>query len=119
MQLAPSHPLGTDAPIRTYERVFRSERELSVAHTLRDYRALFDVGDFVRQQSLGLFEARGRKSLPHRGLSGSADARRFQGRGPPQQVIDHRAGGCFELGQSGVDVATGVVSPQSGDGDQN
>src|SRR2546425_6030452 len=38
-------------------------------------------------------------------------ARRLQGRGPPQQIIDQRPGRCLQLGQSSVDIAALVVSP--------
>src|SRR5882672_7823465 len=37
--------------------------------------------------------------------SGRTGARRVQGGGPPQQIIDHPTGGRVQLGQSGVDVA--------------
>src|SRR5882724_66818 len=49
--------------------------------------------------------------------SGPAFARRRQGRGPPQQIVDHRPGGRIGLGQSSVDIAAFIVSPQGGDRD--
>ncbi len=50
-------------------------------------------------------------------LSGHAGARRLQGCGPPQEIVDHRRGGRLELRQSSVDIAALVVSPQGGDRD--
>src|SRR2546430_15754576 len=49
--------------------------------------------------------------------SGRAGARRLQGCGPPQQVIEQRPGGRIELGQSSVDITALEVSPKGGDGD--
>src|SRR5712675_3783048 len=49
--------------------------------------------------------------------SGRAAARRLQGCGPPQQIVDHRLGRRRQLGQAGVDVAALEVSPQGGDRD--
>src|SRR6266850_2254993 len=49
--------------------------------------------------------------------SGHLGARRLQGCGPPQQIVDQRPGGPLQLSQSGLDLAALVVSPQGGDGD--
>ena len=45
------------------------------------------------------------------GRSGRAGARRLQGCGPPQQIVDQRPGRRLQLGQSSVDIAALVVSP--------
>src|SRR5882724_3167249 len=49
--------------------------------------------------------------------SGRISTRRLQGCGPPQQIVDHRPGRCPQLGQSSLDIAALVVSPQGGDRD--
>src|SRR5258708_28758684 len=51
------------------------------------------------------------------GWSGRAGARRLQGCGPPQQIVDQRPGRRLQLGQPGVDIAALIVSPQGGDRD--
>jgi hypothetical protein len=49
--------------------------------------------------------------------SPASRARRLQGFGPPQQIVDHRRGRRPQLGQSSLDIAALVVSPQGGDRD--
>src|SRR6266478_1769022 len=44
-------------------------------------------------------------------------ARRLQGCGPPQQIVDHHPGRLPQLRQSGINVAALVVSPQGCDRD--
>src|ERR1700730_7324101 len=50
--------------------------------------------------------------MPSDSWSGRAGACRLQGCGPPQQIVDHRAGRLPQLRQPGIDIAALVVSPQ-------
>jgi hypothetical protein len=54
---------------------------------------------------------------PPRSCDQDARARRLQGCGPPQQIVDQRPGGRLQLGQSRVDIAALVVRPQGRDRD--
>src|SRR2546427_12794967 len=82
-------------------------------------RAKRGGGDSTRSRVIDVpfANSAGAGTSPRSGKSGRAGARRLQGRGPPQQIVDHRPGGGPKLGQSSVDITALVVSPQSGDRD--
>jgi hypothetical protein len=68
--------------------------------------------------SLSVFEHEfGTWTITPHVLSGRVGPRRLQGRGPPEQIVDHRSGRGRELGQPGIDIGALVVSPQGGDRD--
>src|SRR2546428_706542 len=80
-------------------------------------RAKRGGGDSARSRVIDVpfANSAGAGTSPRSGKPGRADTRRLQGRGPPQQIVDHRPGGGPKLGQSSLDIAALVVSPQSGD----
>src|SRR5882672_58852 len=79
-------------------------------------RAKRGSGDLARARVIGISSKNGAGSRAvASGRSGRAGARRLQGRGPPQQIVDHRPGRRLQPGQSGLDIAARVVSPQGGD----
>src|SRR4030088_1941098 len=82
-------------------------------------RAKLGGGDLAGARAMGfLLEiAWVLEALSRACSSGRAGARRLQGRGPPQQIVDQRSSGRLELRQSSVDLAARVVSPQGGDRD--
>ena len=45
----------------------------------------------------------------------SGRAGRLQGRGPPQQIVDHGRGGRFQLGEARINIAALEVGPKGGD----
>ena len=108
----------------------RPEHRRRIRLTLRRRRALGDLfsGPYSVRPAAGVVtespipsqaSRRGEGAdIRHRnGCSGHARARRLQGCGPPQQIVDHRPGRLAQLGQPGIDIAALVVSPQGGDRD--
>ena len=85
--------------------VIRSARDRFDARKKRPERL---PGQLLLQQSAADDRAcGGRRS----GRSGRAGARRLQGCGPPQQIVDQPPGGRLQFGQSSIDIAALVVSP--------
>src|SRR6478672_269582 len=77
--------------------------------------AVFELANLGRGPSLRMSFSTTHRNLP--GRSGRVGPRRLQGRGPPEQIVDHRSCRRRELGQPGIDIAVLVVSPQGGDRD--
>src|SRR5712672_929505 len=73
--------------------------------------------DWTRVIGVPLRISVGVRAVAAQRRSGRPGARRLQGCSPPQQIVDQRSGRGPQLGQSCVDIATLVVSPQGGDRD--
>jgi hypothetical protein len=86
-------------------------------HTIA--RALLGVGDLagVKVHWGSSENSVGARAVAAQWRSRRASARRLQGCGPPQQIVDQRPGRRLQLGQSSFDIAASVVSPQGGDRD--
>src|ERR1700730_9373501 len=83
-------------------------------------RALLGGGDLTGSRAIGSTEnSVGIRAVAAQWWSGRAGAPRLQGCGPPQQIVDQRPGRRLQLGQSSVDIAASVVSPQGGDRDMD
>jgi hypothetical protein len=78
-------------------------------------RAWLGGDDLVGARDIGIPLKIARKVEPSpQGDGQDALARRLQGHGPPQEIVDQRSGRRLQLGQSGVDIAALSASPGNG-----